>query len=155
MPAMTRTTLKFDPASLRWIGLRFTVVSNRYIYPLYAEIEKGYGLQRHDLSVIVCLSITNATTAQEIVRYTGNLKNSISRAVTNLERAGLLSRSTHPDDGRAASLALTAQGKKVFKQISGRFADRDAKMIARLNDDERREFTRLFNIISDSSVGWD
>jgi DNA-binding MarR family transcriptional regulator len=112
-------------------------------------------LQRDDVAVIVCLSITSATTAAEIVRYTGRPKNSISRSVMGLEEAGLLTRSSHPEDGRAAGLALTAQGRRIFKQISGRFAEHDKRLIAGMNEHERREFTRLLNIVSDSSASWD
>ena len=152
MPAKRRPTLKFDPASSAWIGLRLSVVSNRYMNALYAEIERQQNLLRDDVAVIACLSITTATTAQEIVRYTGRPKNSISRAVTGLEEAGLLRRSTHPDDSRAASLALTASGRRAFKQISRHSAEHDARLIANLNEDERRAFARLLNIISDPAL---
>lgn len=39
-----------------WIGLRLSVISNRYTYPLYAAIERDHGLLRDEAAVIVCLS---------------------------------------------------------------------------------------------------
>jgi|SRR5471032_2855192 len=152
MPVERRATLKFDPASSVWIGLRLVVISNRYVTSLYSQIDDQLGLQRDDVAVLACLSITDATTAQEIVRYTGRPKNSVSRAVTGLEASGFLSRAIHPHDGRAATLAVTAKGRRAVKLIGSRAAEHDGRMMADLNEHERQELTRLLNIIGDSSL---
>src|SRR5216684_3563661 len=154
MISKKRTTLKFDPASPAWIGLRVTVVSNRYIYPLYAEIERKHKLLRDDVAVIICLSITSATTAQEIVRYTGRPKNSISRAVAKLEAEGVLRRNSDPRDGRVSTLSLTTRGKRLFDQIKGYFAARDKRLLEGLSEKEKHEFNRLLNKISEASAEW-
>src|SRR5260370_17925166 len=111
MPATKRATRRFDPQSTDWIGLRLAVLSNRYVGSLYPEIVRSQELQRDDVAVLICLSITDATTAQDIVRYTGRPKNSISRSVAGLEKRGLLSRTAHPQAGRAPSLAFTAPAR--------------------------------------------
>jgi DNA-binding MarR family transcriptional regulator len=149
-----RTTLKFDPESSAWIGLRVTVVSNRYLYPLNAELERKYNLLRDDVAVISCLSITSATTAQEIVRYTGRAKNSISRAVAKLEAEKILRRKAHLRDGRASALDLTLRGKKLFSEIKHFFAERDRRLIEVLSEKEKREFSRLLTKISEASADW-
>ncbi len=154
MISRKRTTLKFDPLSSAWIGLRVTVVSNRYIYPLYAELERKHQLLRDDAAVISCLSITSATTAQEIVRYTGRPKNSISRAVTKLEAEGVLRRKAHLRDGRASTLYLTPRGKKVFARIKDFFAERDQRLVKVLSEKEKHEFNRLLTKISEASADW-
>ena len=149
-----RTTLKFDPSSSAWIGLRVTVVSNRYLYPLNAELERKYKVLRDDVAVLSCLSITSATTAQEIVRYTGRPKNSISRAVAKLEAESILRRKAHLRDGRASTLYLTARGKKLFAQIRHFFAERDQRLIEVLSEKEKSEFNRLLTKISEASADW-
>jgi DNA-binding MarR family transcriptional regulator len=154
MTPRKRTTLKFDPHSSAWIGLRVTVVSNRYIFPLYAELERKHQLLRDDAAVISCLSITSATTAQEIVRYTGRPKNSISRAVTKLEAEGILRRKAHFRDGRASALYLTPRGKRLFAQIKDFFAERDRRLIKVLSEKEKNEFNRLLTKISEASADW-
>ena len=93
-----RSALQFDPDSLAWIGLRLTVVSSRYMGPINAVLEQNQGLSRDDVTVAICLSITNATSAQEIVRYTGRPKNSVSRAVASLEERGFLRRYSDASD---------------------------------------------------------
>jgi DNA-binding MarR family transcriptional regulator len=147
--------LRFDADSTRWIGLRLAVISNRYNASLYAEVGHELGLQRDDVAVLACLEITQATTAQEIVRYTGRPKNSISRAVTGLEDVGFLNRSTHPSDGRAATLGLTAKGREAVRQISQRTAEHDARLIAKLGERDQRELARLLNLLGDASFGLD
>jgi DNA-binding MarR family transcriptional regulator len=154
MKSRKRTTLKFDPLSSGWIGLRVAVVSNRYLYPLYAELERKHKLLRDDVAVINCLSITSATTAQEIVRYTGRPKNSISRAVTKLEANGILHRKAHLRDGRASTLTLTLRGKKLFSQIEHFFDERDQRLIEVLSEQEKHEFSRLLTRISEASADW-
>jgi DNA-binding MarR family transcriptional regulator len=154
MTSRKRTTLKFDPLSPAWIGLRVTVVSNRYLYPLNAELERKHRLLRDDVAVINCLSITSATTAQEIVRYTGRPKNSISRAVAKLEAAGILARKAHLRDGRASTLHLTPHGKKLFSQIEHYFAERDQRLLEVLSEKEKKEFNRLLTKISEASADW-
>jgi DNA-binding MarR family transcriptional regulator len=154
MISRKRTTLRFDPSSSAWIGLRVTVVSNRYVYPLYAELERKHKLLRDDVAVINCLTITSATTAQEIVRYTGRPKNSISRAVAKLEAQGVLLRKAHLRDGRASTLHLTSRGKKLFAQIEHFFAELDQRLIEVLSEKEKKEFNRLLNKISEASADW-
>jgi DNA-binding MarR family transcriptional regulator len=147
--------LRFDADSTQWIGLRLAVISNRYNASLYAEVDRELGLQRDDVAVLACLEITLATTAQEIVRYTGRPKNSISRAVTALEEAGFLNRSTHPNDGRAATLGLTAEGREAVSQIGQLTAEHDARLTAKLSEGEKRELTRLLNVLGGSSFSLD
>lgn len=149
-----QSALKFDPNSLEWIGLRLTVVSSRYMAPINTELEQDPGLSRDDVTVTICLSITNATSAQEIVRYTGRPKNSVSRAVTSLEERGFLRRHADSSDRRSSKLSLTARGRQLFDHIAARFVRRDKLLLAPLSDQERRSFNRLLNKISAPSADW-
>jgi DNA-binding MarR family transcriptional regulator len=155
MSAKRRPALKFDPTSPAWIGLRLAVISNRYAGALYSEIDDQLDLQRDDVAVMVCLSITTASTAQEIVRYTGRPKNSISRAVSGLEADGFLRRTTHPHDSRAVTLTLTAKGRRMAEQLAGRAARHDARLLADLSGAEQHELIRLLNSLADSSLNLD
>jgi DNA-binding MarR family transcriptional regulator len=149
-----RPALRFDPASLAWIGLRLTVLSSRYMAPLTAALERAHGLTRDDVTVTICLAITNARSAQDIVRYTGRPKNSVSRAVVGLERRGVLRRHGDPSDRRSSRLALTARGRRLFEQIAAGFVQRDRLLLAALSAPERRTFSRLLVRIAEASAGW-
>ena len=149
-----RSALRFDRASLAWIGLRLTVVASRYMGPINAELERTLGLSRDDVAVTICLSITNAASAQEIVRYTGRPKNSISRAVTSLEGRSVLRRDSDAHDRRSSRLSLTARGRRLFEQIAACLVERDHLMLQPLSERERRIFNRLLNKISAPSADW-
>jgi DNA-binding MarR family transcriptional regulator len=149
-----RPALRFDPASLAWIGLRLTVLSSRYMAPITAQLERDLDLSRDDVTVAICLSITNATTAQEIVRYTGRPKNSVSRAVAGLEDRGLLRRHTDASDRRSSTLSLTARGRRIFGRIAARFRERDRLMLKPLSRPEQLAFNRLLNKIARPSARW-
>jgi len=140
--------------SLDWIGLCLSVVSNRYAYPLYAEIERDHGLLRDEAAVVVCLSLKSGATAQEIVANTGRPKNSISRAVRKLEAGRFVRREGDADDGRASKLYLTSRGNTLFKRIEGYYADRDKRMLSTLSDKEKREFSRTLEKIANASPDW-
>jgi DNA-binding MarR family transcriptional regulator len=146
--------LRFDPGSLAWIGLRLTVLSSRYMAPVTAALEGAHGLSRDDVTVTICLSITNAQSAQEIVRYTGRPKNSVSRAVASLERRGVLRRHVDPADRRSSRLALTARGRQLFERIAAGFVARDRLMLGPLSRPERRTFNRLLNKVAAPSADW-
>lgn len=148
------SALRFDPSSLEWIGLRLTVVSSRYMAPINTALEQELGLSRDDVTVTICLSITNAASAQEIVRYTGRPKNSVSRAVANLEKRGLLRRHTDASDRRSSTLSLTARGRRLFDQIAARFVQRDNLLLDPLSEQEKRSFNRLLNKMSAPSADW-
>ncbi len=149
-----RSALRFDPNSLEWIGLRLTVVSSRYMGPINTELEQKQGLSRDDVTVTICLSITNATSAQAIVRYTGRPKNSVSRAVASLEERGLLRRYSDASDRRSSKLSLTARGRRLFDHIAACLAQRDSLMLRPLSERERHDFNRLLDKISDPSADW-
>ena len=152
--AATRPALRFDRNSLAWIGLRLTVLSSRYMAPISAMLEQDQGLSRDDVTVTICLSITNATSAQEIVRYTGRPKNSVSRAVASLEERGFLLRHADANDRRSSTLSLTARGHRLSDRIAACFVERDSLMLGPLSEQERRDFNRLLNKVATPSVSW-
>jgi len=151
---LKRPALRFDPQSLSWIGLRLTVLSTRYMRPINALLENDQGLSRDDVTVTICLSITNATSAQEIVRYTGRPKNSVSRAVASLEERGFLRRYSDASDRRSSKLSLTVRGQELFDRIAACFVERDGLMLDPLSQRERRDFNRLLNKIAMPSANW-
>ena len=122
--------------------------------PVTALLERDLDLSRDDVTVTICLSITNATSAQEIVRYTGRPKNSVSRAVTNLEEQGFLRRYADANDRRSAKLSLTPRGIRLFARIADCFVERDRLMLEPLSRQERRDFNRLLDKIATPSADW-
>lgn len=61
----------------------------------------------------------------------------LSRIVRSLEAAGLVAREEDPDDRRAASLALSAKGRRLVERIRTERADALNGALDRLGGDER------------------
>jgi DNA-binding MarR family transcriptional regulator len=67
-----------------------------------------------------------------------------------LERRGLVSRNTHPTDGRARTVALTESGRRKFRQaFKAGQAIRD-QMMSSLSAAETRALVRLLRRVSKS-----
>jgi DNA-binding MarR family transcriptional regulator len=148
--ALTEASRYDDEDSRPWLGLLLLAITNRFMHPIHVAVEEQHGLTRDDVAVLVCLTKTSATTAQEVVRYTARPKNSISRAVAALESKGLVRRTAHPHDGRASTISTTARGRQCCETLYTSFHQGDVNMTESLTDDERDHFTQLVNKIARS-----
>jgi DNA-binding MarR family transcriptional regulator len=75
------------------------------------------------LVVLMALEENGSVSQAALVAHTRVDRSTLSELVRRLHRAGLIRRKRHPSDGRANSLELTEQGRKVV---------RSAEPIARL-----------------------
>lgn len=81
---------------------------------------REYGMTRTQWRVMANLGKFGAMSATEICRISHLEKTMVSRAVSQLERAGHLSRAPAPDDKRRELLSLTGQGRAVFDALGAR-----------------------------------
>ena len=79
-----------------------------------------------EVRVLFELAQRDRPTAVEIATDLGIDRGLLSRLLAKLLRAGLVSRTRHPDDRRRAPLQLTAKGRRVFAQLDRR-ADRQVR----------------------------
>jgi DNA-binding MarR family transcriptional regulator len=93
-------------------------------------------------------------TAQEIVAATGRPKNSISVAVSKLERKRLLARRPSESDSRRMELRVTAAGREVFRKIVPLLAERERRMLQALSEPERRQFNALLMKVAQKVPEW-
>jgi DNA-binding MarR family transcriptional regulator len=100
-----------------WIGYRFGLVATRlgnFVAPMYAS--------RHNLSQPAwrCLAVIaryEPLTAKQLASLTSSDAFKIARAIDLLVKRGLIRRDADKADRRRASLRLTADGRKVYKDI--------------------------------------
>jgi DNA-binding MarR family transcriptional regulator len=106
--------------------------------------------RRHDLPltdwrVMLTLASRPGMTAAEVADLLGLDRMAVSRAVRALERQGRLARTTDPEDGRRAHLALTAAGHAVHRDIAPSGQAREAALLADLDPEERAAFERMLD----------
>lgn len=130
-----------------WIGYRFGLVAARlgnYVAQMYAS--------RHDLTIPAWRSLAviaryQPLTAKQLATLTSSDAFKVARAIELLVRRGLIRRDIDKEDRRRASLNLTAEGRKVYKDIE-KFTTRiERELIASLDDSEvtilRRSLDKL------------
>jgi DNA-binding MarR family transcriptional regulator len=100
-----------------WIGYRFGLVATRlgnFVAPMYAS--------RHNLSQPAwrCLAVIaryQPLTAKQLASLTSSDAFKIARAIDLLVKRGLIRRDADKTDRRRASLRLTANGRKIYKDL--------------------------------------
>jgi DNA-binding MarR family transcriptional regulator len=76
----------------------------------------------------------------------------VSRLVMRLEKRGLVERRLDPDDGRAARIALTDQGRVVQRRLGGAHARHVTRAMTRaLTPDQLRTLRELTRALVDAS----
>jgi DNA-binding MarR family transcriptional regulator len=100
-----------------WIGYRFGLIAARqgnFIAPMYAS--------RHNLTIPAWRSLAviaryQPLTAKQLATLTSSDAFKVTRAIELLVRRGLIRRDVDKSDRRRASLRLTADGRKIYKDI--------------------------------------
>lgn len=112
-------------------------------------------LARHDISegrfgVLMALwrrcqqSGGNAPlTPAELADHTGVTRATITGLVDSLVRAGLVTRTPHPDDRRMMSVGLTARGEQLLHEVLPGHFRQMAWLMATLKESERKTLVRL------------
>ena len=88
--------------------------------------------------ILANLASRGDMTAQDIARITYSHKSTISRAVQELEDRGLIARKVSSSDKRSFTLALTSEGRRLFRQLLPLVLDFERNLIASLSDADAR-----------------
>jgi DNA-binding MarR family transcriptional regulator len=102
--------------------------------------------------VLALLVHTDGLTASDLVAHSSLDKASISRAVANLERSGLIAARADSRDGRVRNLRVTAKGKRTHARVAPRSSKRHRALLGALAPSEQRAlFEMLDKLIARSS----
>src|SRR5215471_15953408 len=98
-----------------WLGFRMAGLGNYFTAPLYAEIEKRYGILKDEFIVLGNLYDCGSLSAKTICALTGRPKNSVSRGVARLLASGRIRSVVNEKDRREMHLSLLAEGRKLYE----------------------------------------
>ncbi|MBR0898909.1 winged helix-turn-helix transcriptional regulator [Bradyrhizobium tropiciagri] len=138
---------------LSWMGLRLSVVSNLFSAAYYAELLFRYELLRDEAASIVYVACRECRTSQDIVRHTGRPKNTVARAVRNLEQRGFVVRSEDLHDSRASRIKLTERGRDMFRKIERVAVRHDLLAFDGLTGQEQETLARLLDKLTRTLLG--
>ena len=108
------------------------------------------GVTADQFVLLATLARGHALTQRELAARMPSDPSTVRAMLVLLEERGLVSRNTHPTDGRARTVALTETGLRKFRQVwkAGQ-AIRD-QMVSSLSVAERRSLVRLLRRVSKS-----
>src|SRR5579862_2685359 len=94
------------------------------------------GLTADQFVLMAALIDSDSATQQELVRRTASDANTLRAMLLLLEKKGWISRGLHPRDRRARTVALTAEGRRVFDLAYQRSDPLRAALFAELDQEE-------------------
>lgn len=127
---------------------------NSYREPSFRSIESKLGLTRPEILTLIFLFHRDGITASEICDFSGHLKNNISRAVTALEKKGLIRRNSDSGDQRKLLLYITPTGRSMHERFMPGLQKRELEMMSVLSTRERDDLSRLLRKICSSTPAW-
>jgi DNA-binding MarR family transcriptional regulator len=109
-----------------------------------------YGVTADQFVLLATLSRGHALTQRELARRMPSDPSTVRAMLVLLEKQGLVEREVHPSDSRARTVAMTAAGKKKFKQLWRASETIRTQMFQAIEPDEANVLLRLLQQITDS-----
>ena len=112
----------------------------------------------HDVSVTQCYALDalmrrGLATMNELAAELCLDKSTTSRVVATLERKGYVARATHPRDGRAVVLTVTASGKRLVERIVDDLVEEKKQLLAEFPEEVRESAAELIQRLTSASRG--
>ena len=145
--------IMLDESELRH-AWRINFVANFFTGQVYRQLGEQYGIGRPEFVILYCLRHRPGLVAQDICRVTGQPKNSISRAVSDLLSKGYIARGVDPSDKRAKPLSLTDAGRAILAQVEQLILTRQDRMRAALTEAELSQFDALIRKLVGAMPSW-
>ena len=98
------------------------------------------GLTTPKMRALAVLSVVEGPLIRELAVYAITDPSTLSRALDQLERDGLIRREADPADSRATRVRITEAGRTAFDTLWPRMAEANARMFRGIPEDERRAF---------------
>lgn len=105
------------------------------------------GIGTSEFDVIHAIRKNPGITQADVCRITGMDKGAVARQTANLEAKGYITRAENPGDGRSRLLFATQKAEELKNSKAHVEAAFYEWLIQPLNEDERKEFSRLLDIV--------
>lgn len=113
----------------------------------------NYGVTADQFVLLATLSRGDALTQRELAQRMSSDPSTVRAMLVLLDKQGLVERDMHPSDSRARTVALTAAGKRKFRQLWKAGESIRAKMFSSVQPEDAAIFVRLLTQIAESLNG--
>lgn len=107
------------------------------------EVLSVDGLSWTGFTALFVMWVWGPQEARHLAEECGVSKGTLTGIVTTLESKGLITRSSHPDDGRLVLVGLTRSGRTIIERLFPRFNQHEAAVADGLTSSEQHELARL------------
>jgi DNA-binding MarR family transcriptional regulator len=128
-----------------WIGYNLKITQHRLRQRLDAEL-KPIGITAPQNAVLLAIASNPRMSNAELARAAFVTPQTMQAILVNLERAGYIFRSAHPEHGRVIMTELTAMGKKSVGEGMKAADAVEQLMLARLSTDEAKILCKLLKL---------
>jgi DNA-binding MarR family transcriptional regulator len=127
----------------RYVPALITFIANKLSNSATAFYQRQFGVNVTEWRIMSLLAIEPGIPASRICHVIGFDKGPVSRTLGGLEKRGLVSIRTDPNDGRTHSISLTAKGRATHDKVIVAALDRERRLLSCLNKDEREVLINL------------
>ncbi len=126
-----------------FLPYRLAVLSERTSHRLSVEYDIAHGLSVAEWRVLVHLSRCNTVSVRDIHSCVNLEKPRVSRAVTRLEKEGLVQKVPGQIDARLVAISLTPLGEAALADIIPAAQDIEAKLCKAVSEEDLSTFYRV------------
>lgn len=131
-----------EPSNIETVGCALAK-AERANRASVGELLSGLGLHVGQERVLVELFREDGLRSGEVACRLGIVAATATKMLSRMESSGLIVRRPDPDDARCGRILLTEKGRSLQKSLEKLRAENEEKLLAGLDDEERRELVRL------------
>jgi DNA-binding MarR family transcriptional regulator len=121
----------------RYVPAFITFIANKLSNSASVFYQRNFGVNVTEWRIMSLLAIESGIPASRICQVIGFDKGPVSRTLSLLQKRGLVTIRTAPDDGRTHSIALTAKGRATHDKVIVAALERERQLLSCLRKDER------------------
>ena len=138
-----------------FLPFRLNVLAQTVSERLSAIYASKFNLDIPQWRILANLASRGDMKAQDIARITYSHKSTVSRAVQELENRGLIARKVSSADKRSFTLALTSEGRRMFRQLLPLVLEFERKLMASISDADARALLKGLTALETVLLGSD
>jgi DNA-binding MarR family transcriptional regulator len=121
----------------RYVPAFITFIANKLSNSATALYQRKFGVNATEWRIMSLLAIEPGIAAARICQVIGFDKGPVSRTLALMQKRGLISIRSDPDDGRTHMISLTARGRATHDQVIVAALERERRLLSCLSRDEQ------------------
>ena len=127
----------------RYFPAFVTFIANKLSNSATAVYQRNFGINITEWRIMTQLALEPGIPASRICQVIGFNKGPISRTLAVMQKRGLVTIRTDPNDARTHSISLTAKGRSIHDKVIVVALEREKRLLSCLKAEEREVLIEL------------